>query len=52
MLQKSLLSVSNYDEREIEEIGDYKDPFAKHYSFPRLFVIKPSGEGYELQSRE
>lgn len=40
------------DGRELEDIGGYKNPFTKHYLYPRLFVIKPDGSGFELLSKE
>ena len=36
----------------MEEVGGYKDPFTKHYMYPRLFVIRNDGSGYELLSKE
>jgi len=40
------------DGRDIEEVGGSKNPFTKHYAYPRLFVIRPDGSGYELLTRE
>lgn len=52
MIEKSEKSQIYDDGREIEEIGGWKNPFTKHYLFPRLFVIKPNGSGWELLSKE
>ena len=35
-----------------ENINQAKNPFQKHFIFPRLFVIRNDGSGYELLSKE
>ena len=42
----------NDDGREIEDVGGWKNPFTKHYLYPKLFVIRPDGSGWELLSKE
>ena len=36
----------------LENIGEAKDPFTKHFLLPRLFVIRNDGSGYELLTKE
>ena len=40
------------DGRDLEDVGGPKDPFDKHFNFPRFFVVSPDGSGYELMSKE
>jgi len=35
-----------------ETVGQPKNPFQKHFTVPRLFVIKNDGSGYELLTKE
>lgn len=39
-------------ERDIETIGQSRNPFTCHFIFPRMFIIGESGDGVELLSRE
>jgi hypothetical protein len=36
---------------DIEDVGGYSNPFTKYYLYPRFFVIKADGSGYELMSK-
>lgn len=35
-------------DRDIEKIGVQRNPFIRSFIFPRIFIIKPNGEGMEL----
>ena len=37
-------------EGEVEPLYCSRNPFAKHFIFPRMFIISPNGEGLELLS--
>ena len=36
----------------LENLGSSKNPFSKHFSLPRLFVIRSDGSGCELLTKE
>jgi len=40
------------DGREVEDFEGFKNPYSKHYFYPRLFVIDQYGDGYELMTKE
>lgn len=43
----------NFDpDRDIENIGQDKNPFTKYFIFPRIFIINEQGDGIELLSQE
>jgi len=35
-----------------ESVTESKDPFSKHFSQPRLFVVRNDGSGFELLTKE
>jgi len=35
-------------ERDIELIAMGKNPFTKHFIYPRIFIMNPAGDGVEL----
>jgi hypothetical protein len=52
-LEKSNQQASKLDEiRDLEDVGGPKNPFDKHFNYPRFFVMSPDGGGYELLSKE
>ena len=39
-------------ERDVENIGIHRNPFARSFIYPRMFIISPNGEGIELLSQD
>lgn len=39
-------------ERDVENIGIHRNPFARSFIYPRMFIISPTGEGLELLSQD
>lgn len=48
----STVPVKAGDQDVIESVTGSKNPFNKHYTVPRLFVIRNDGSGYELLSKD
>jgi hypothetical protein len=39
-------------QRDIEEIVVNKNPFVKHFIYPRLFVVNPNGYAIEFLTQD
>jgi hypothetical protein len=39
-------------DRDIERINIQRNPYIRSFIFPRMFVINPNGEGFELLSQD
>ena len=39
-------------ERDIEYIGQGRNPYSRSYIFPRMFIVNPSGDAMELLSQD
>ena len=48
----STVPVKAGDQDILENISGSKNAFTKYYQYPRLFVIRNDGSGYELLTKE